>query len=94
MYGLGEYARAFSKKLFLGQLQRLIPSLGPNDIRPGNAGIRAQALARNGELIDDFRIERRTDSIHVLNAPSPAATASLAIGDHINEIATKYFNLR
>jgi L-2-hydroxyglutarate oxidase len=93
MYGLGEYARAFSKKLFLAQLQRLIPSLGPNDIRPGNAGIRAQALARNGELIDDFRIERRTDSIHVLNAPSPAATASLAIGDHINEIATKYFSL-
>lgn len=94
IYGLGEYARAFSKKLFLGQLQRLIPSLGPNDIKPGNAGIRAQALARNGELIDDFRIERRADSIHVLNAPSPAATASLAIGDYINEIATKYFNLR
>jgi len=93
MYGLGEYARAFSKKLFLAQLQRLIPSLGPNDIKPGNAGIRAQALARNGDLIDDFRIERRPNSIHVLNAPSPAATASLAIGDYINEMATKYFRL-
>jgi len=94
MYGLGEYARAFSKKLFLAQLQRLIPSLGPNDIKPGGAGIRAQALGRKGDLIDDFRIERRANSIHVLNAPSPAATASLAIGDYVNEIATKYFNLR
>jgi L-2-hydroxyglutarate oxidase len=93
-YGLGEYTRAFSKKLFLGQLQRLIPSLGPEDIKPGGAGVRAQALGHKGDLIDDFKIERGKNSIHVLNAPSPAATASLAIGDHINEIATKYFNLR
>jgi len=94
IYGLSEYARAFSKKLFLAQLQRLIPSLGPDDIKPGNAGVRAQAVGRSGELIDDFRIERRANSIHVLNAPSPAATACLAIGDYINEMATKYFNLR
>jgi len=92
-YGLGEYARAFSRKLFLRRLQRLIPSLGPDDIRPANAGVRAQALGRNGELIDDFLIERGPNSIHVLNAPSPAATASLAIGDYINEIATEHFKL-
>ena len=93
-YGLGEYKRVFSKKLFLRQLQRLIPSLGADDIKPGNAGIRAQALGPNGVLIDDFRIKRQRNSIHVLNAPSPAATASLAIGDYINKIATEYFMLR
>jgi len=92
-YGLGEYARAVSRKLFLRQLQRLIPSLQDNDIKPGKAGVRAQALEPNGELIDDFRIERRGNSIHVLNAPSPAATAALAIGDYINRVATEYFNL-
>jgi L-2-hydroxyglutarate oxidase len=90
---VGEYARAFSRKLFLRQLQRLVPSLQDSDIRPCKAGVRAQALDRNGRLIDDFRIERQRNSIHVLNAPSPAATASLAIGDRINQIATEYFKL-
>jgi L-2-hydroxyglutarate oxidase LhgO len=93
MYGLGEYTRAFSKKLFLRRLQRLIPSLGPDDITPSAAGVRAQAVSPRGQLIDDFRIERRAGSIHVLNAPSPAATASLAIGDYVNQIATEYFKL-
>jgi L-2-hydroxyglutarate oxidase LhgO len=93
-YGLGEYTRAFSKKLFLRQLQRLIPSLGADDIKPGTAGVRAQAVGRNGAPLDDFVIERRENSIHVLNAPSPAATASLAIGDYINEIATEHFKLK
>ncbi|MHC4642195.1 MAG: L-2-hydroxyglutarate oxidase [Planctomycetota bacterium] len=92
-YGLGEYARAFSKKLFLRGLQRLIPSLEADDIKPGNAGVRAQAVEPNGEPIDDFRIEKRKGSIHVLNAPSPAATASLAIGDYVNKIATEHFEL-
>lgn len=92
--GLGEYKRAFSKKLFLRQLQRLIPSLSADDIKPGKAGVRAQALGPNGELIDDFKIKRQRNSIHVLNAPSPAATASLAIGDYVNKIATEYFKLR
>jgi len=92
-YGLDEYARAFSKKLFLRQLQRLIPSLQADDIKPGNAGVRAQAVGRNGEPIDDFVVVRKGNAIHVLNAPSPAATASLAIGEHINQIATEYFNL-
>ncbi len=93
-YGLGEYSRAFFRKLFLRQLQRLIPSLGAEDIKPGNAGVRAQAVGRDGEPIDDFRIERQENSIHVLNAPSPAATASLAIGDYVNQIATEYFKLK
>ncbi len=93
-YGLGEYARAFCRRWFLKQLQRLIPSLEANDIRPGNAGVRAQAVGPKGEPIDDFKIERRKNSIHVLNAPSPAATASLAIGEYINEIATEYFKLK
>jgi len=93
-YGLGEYIRAFSKKLFLKQLQRLIPSLVAEDIRPGTAGVRAQAVGANGEPLDDFVIERKGNSIHVLNAPSPAATASLAIGDHINQLATEYFELK
>jgi len=92
-YGLGEYARAFCSRWFLRQLQRLIPSLEANDIKPGKAGVRAQAVGPRGEPIDDFKIERQKNSIHVLNAPSPAATASLAIGDYINEIATEYFKL-
>ncbi len=93
-YGVGEYTRAFCKKLFLRQLQRLIPTLGPDDITPCDAGVRAQAVGTRGELIDDFKIERRANSIHVLNAPSPAATASLAIGDYINRIATEHFQLK
>ncbi|UCE48988.1 MAG: L-2-hydroxyglutarate oxidase [Phycisphaerales bacterium] len=91
--GVGEYARAFSKKMFLRQLQKLVPSLQDSDIKPCRSGVRAQALERNGELIDDFRIERQANSIHVLNAPSPAATAALAIGDYVNEMATNYFKL-
>ena len=93
-YGLGEYARAFSRKLFLRQLQRLIPSLQDEDLKPCKAGVRAQALEPNGRPIDDFKIERKGNSIHVLNAPSPAATASLAIGETINQIATDYFKLK
>jgi L-2-hydroxyglutarate oxidase len=92
-YGLGEYARAFSKKRLLAQLQRLLPSLTLEDLHPGNAGVRAQARGPTGALGDDFKIEARGNSIHVLNAPSPAATASLAIGDHINQLATERFGL-
>ena len=92
-YGLGEYRRAFSKKAFLRGLQRLIPSLNADEIKSCKAGVRAQALGPKGELIDDFFIKTERNSIHVLNAPSPAATASLAIGDYINEIATKHFGL-
>jgi L-2-hydroxyglutarate oxidase LhgO len=75
-------------------LQRLVPTLADSDIRPCRAGVRAQALERNGRLIDDFKIERRANSIHVLNAPSPAATASLAIGEYVNDLATSHFKLK
>jgi len=92
-FGLDEYKRAFSKKLFLQRLQRLIPSLSMDDIRPGRSGVRAMALAPDGEMIDDFEIAYGRNSIHVLNAPSPAATASLAIGDDICKMAGERFNL-
>ncbi|MBP9159660.1 MAG: L-2-hydroxyglutarate oxidase [Flavobacteriales bacterium] len=86
-YGIDEYRRAFSKKLFLKTLRRLIPTLEMDDIEPGRAGVRAMLLGTDGEMVDDFRIERKGRHIHVLNAPSPAATACLAIGDHIVEMA-------
>jgi (S)-2-hydroxyglutarate dehydrogenase len=92
-YGLGEYARTFSRKLLLKQLQRLVPSVTLEDLRPGNAGVRAQALGPRGQLVDDFKIEAASRAIHVLNAPSPAATASLAIGEHIHDVATQQFGL-
>ena len=92
-YGINEYRRAFSKKLFLKTLQKLIPSLTMNDIKPGRAGVRALLLSQNGDTKDDFRIEYTSNSIHVLNAPSPAATACLAIGNDIKETAIKNFAL-
>jgi len=90
-YGLNEYRRAFSKKLFLKTLQRMIPSLQMEDIRPGRAGVRALLLGTDGDTRDDFRIERRGNSIHVLNAPSPAATASLAIAENIADMSKEHF---
>lgn len=92
-FGINEYRRAFSKKLFLKTLQRLVPSLTMDDIKPGRSGVRAMLLSEDGDTRDDFRIEYKDSSIHVLNAPSPAATASLAIGDNIREMAEKHFNL-
>lgn len=92
-YGINEYRRAFSKKLFLKTLQKLIPSLAMNDIKQGRAGVRALLLSQNGDTKDDFRIEFTSNSIHVLNAPSPAATACLAIGNDIKEMAIKNFGL-
>lgn len=92
-FGINEYRRAFSKKLFLKTLQRLIPELSLEDIRPGRAGVRAMLLNKDGDTRDDFRIEYKDDSIHVLNAPSPAATASLAIGGQIADMAAERFNL-
>ena len=92
-FAINEYRRAFSKKLFLKTLQRLIPSLTMDDIKPGRAGVRAMLLNENGDTKDDFRIEYKGKSIHVLNAPSPAATACLAIGDEITNMASQHFNL-
>jgi L-2-hydroxyglutarate oxidase len=92
-FGINEYRRAFSKKLFLKTLQRMIPSLTMDDIKPGRAGVRALLLAQDGDTRDDFRIEYHGNSIHVLNAPSPAATAALSIGGYIADEAEKHFNL-
>jgi L-2-hydroxyglutarate oxidase len=92
-YGLDEYRRAFSKKLFLNRLRKLIPSLEMEDIKPGRAGVRAMALGPDGNMIDDFKIEYRNNSIHVLNAPSPAATAALSIGKQIGDMAQQHFGL-
>ena len=93
-FGINEYRRAFSKRLFLKTLQTMIPSLTMEDIRPGRSGVRAMLLSQNGDTRDDFRIEHSKNSIHVLNAPSPAATASLAIGEYIAELAEQHFDLK
>lgn len=92
-FGINEYRRAFSKRLFLKTLQRMIPSLTMDDIRPGRAGVRALLLRQDGDTKDDFRIEYHGNAIHVLNAPSPAATASLAIGGYITEKAKDHFGI-
>ena len=78
-----ELRRSFSKQLFCESLQKLVPEITVSDLEPGGAGVRAQAVGNNGEMIQDFVIQRHANSIHVLNAPSPAATASLAIGEEI-----------
>lgn len=93
-FGINEYRRAFSKKLFLKTLQRIIPSLTMDDIHPGRAGVRALLLSQDGDTRDDFRIEHQGNSIHVLNAPSPAATASLAIGNYVAQMAEERFSLK
>ncbi|WP_242117284.1 L-2-hydroxyglutarate oxidase [Aestuariivivens sediminicola] len=92
-FAINEYRRAFSKKRFLKTLQRLIPSLRLEDIEPGRSGVRAMLLRTDGAMEDDFKIIGNQRCIHVLNAPSPAATACLAIGDRIRDMASTYFNL-
>lgn len=93
-FGINEYRRAFSKKLFLKTLQRMIPSLTMEDLKPGRAGVRALLLRQDGDTRDDFRIEYHNNAIHVLNAPSPAATASMSIGSYIVEKAEEQFDLK
>jgi len=82
-----EIWRSLSKPAFLRSCQRLLPEVQDQDLVRGGAGVRAQELDPDGSLLDDFRIERRPGEIHVLNAPSPAATASLAIGRHVAALA-------
>jgi L-2-hydroxyglutarate oxidase len=91
--GLGEMYRSASTSAFLRALQRLVPELTAADVKPGGAGVRAQALEPNGALVDDFRIVEGDRMIHVLNAPSPAATASISIGRAIAERAFAHFGL-
>ncbi len=84
--GIDEYKRAFSKRLFVNELQKMMPELTINDVETARSGVRAQIVNSNGEMVDDFLIKNKNGVIHVLNAPSPAATACLAIAD---EIVTK-----
>ncbi|WP_316347191.1 L-2-hydroxyglutarate oxidase [Desulfuromonas acetoxidans] len=92
--GLHEYHRSFSKRKFVADLQKLMPDLVAEDIVRGGAGVRAQAVAEDGSLLDDFKILDEPGLIHVLNAPSPAATASLSIGKTIAEKAAAHFALK
>ena len=92
-FGYNEYKRAFSKSLFLKELQKILPSLKRDDIVNGRSGVRAMALDKNGKMIDDFKIVKNNNNLHVLNAPSPAATACLSIGIQIMEESKKIFKL-
>ena len=83
--GFGEFKRSFSKKAFVKALQKLMPEITAQDLVPGGAGVRAQAISNDGRLIDDFLIHDSGRIVNVLNAPSPAATSSLAIGQAIAE---------
>ncbi len=80
-----ELRRSFSRELFCRSLQRLVPEIQPDDLAPGGAGVRAQALAPNGDLVQDFEFVLGPRAVHVINAPSPGATASLAIGAVVSE---------
>ncbi|WP_239723829.1 MULTISPECIES: L-2-hydroxyglutarate oxidase [unclassified Mammaliicoccus] len=82
---LGEYYRSFNKRAFVNNAQKLIPSLRKEDIEPIEAGVRAQAMLSDGTLLDDFVFEKGKHSLHVLNAPSPAATCSIEIGKAISK---------
>lgn len=88
-----EYRRAFSKRLFWESLRRLVPSLTMEDLVPARSGIRALALTPEGTFWDDFYFVARERSLHVLNAPSPAATAALALGRAIVQKAFSTWNL-
>ena len=91
--GRYEMYRSMSKTAFVQSLQRLVPDLRADDIAPGGAGVRAQAVSPDGSLVDDFKISVTAGAVHVVNAPSPGATASLAIGRHIAGLAADTFGL-
>jgi L-2-hydroxyglutarate oxidase len=92
--GFGELYRSLSKAAFVRALQKLLPEITESDLVPGGSGVRAQAVSASGALVDDFVIQQSRNAIHVLNAPSPGATASLAIGRSIAEMAAKTFELK
>ena len=91
--GLWEINRSLRKGVFLDSLQQLVPELSSDDLAGTGSGVRAQAVDRAGNLIDDFRIEESRGAIHVLNAPSPGATSSLVIGEHIANLAASNFSI-
>lgn len=92
--GIFECFRALSKQAFVHALQRFVPEITKEDLIPGPSGVRAQAIDRQGGLVQDFVIQEASDVIHVLNVPSPAASASLAIGEYIVKLAVKSFKLK
>jgi len=89
--GMGEMYRSFSKAAFTKALQKLIPEIQESDLVEGGAGVRAQACDRTGGLVDDFMILEEKGAINVCNAPSPAATSSLSIGETVANLALKRF---
>ena len=91
--GIGEYYRSFSKRAFTKALQKLVPAVTMDDLEPAGAGVRAQACDKEGNLIDDFYIQESDQFIHVLNAPSPAATSSLSIGMYISDRAREKWGI-
>jgi (S)-2-hydroxyglutarate dehydrogenase len=91
--GFGELHRSFSKAAFVKSLQKLLPEIREQDLVPGGSGVRAQAVKRDGALVDDFQFVSSGKTLHVLNVPSPAATASLMIGKEIAETAARNLGL-
>lgn len=92
--GFYEWYRSLSRRAFLRSLRKLVPELDDGDLFPGGSGVRAQLVMRDGALWDDFHLLEAPNAVHVLNAPSPAATASIAIGRHVAAIAVSTFGLR
>jgi L-2-hydroxyglutarate oxidase len=90
--GIKEFYRSYNKNEFVRALQKLIPEISGDDIYSGGSGVRAQALEADGKLVDDFRIEESENMVHVLNAPSPAATASISIGKTIADLADRKYH--
>jgi L-2-hydroxyglutarate oxidase len=91
--GIDEWHRSLSKSAFVRALQRLLPEVGEQDLVPGGSGVRAQALKPDGALVDDFQFVTSGKVLHVLNVPSPAATASLTIGKAIVDMAAESLSL-
>jgi len=91
--GLAEFYRSLNRKAFLSSLQRMVPDIQESDLRPGGSGVRAQAVRRDGSLVDDFEFVCNHNLLHVCNVPSPAATASIPIGRAITDMARKTFSL-
>jgi L-2-hydroxyglutarate oxidase len=91
-FGIGEYYRSLNKAAFTKGLQKLIPEIRKEDLVPGETGVRALAVGQNGELLDDFVFAENEWAVNVLNAPSPAATACLSIGDSVAEKALARFS--
>ena len=91
--GMREMHRSYSKSVFVNDLKKLIPEIRGEDLEPGGSGVRAQAVSSSGAILDDFHILRGQRALHVLNAPSPGATSSLAIGEYLTDMAVEDFGL-